>query len=32
MQQAIVLKDLEIKDGKFITPDGIDVAEIYAKK
>ena len=26
------LKDLEIKDGKFITPDGTDVAEIYAKK
>jgi len=26
------LKDLEIKDGKFITPDGIDVAEIYTKK
>ena len=26
------LKDLEIKDGKFITPDGTDVAEIYTKK
>ena len=26
------LKDLEIKDGKFMTPDGIDVAEIYTKK
>ena len=26
------LKDLEIKDGKFITPDGTDVGEIYAKK
>ena len=26
------LKDLEIKDGKFITPDGTDVSEIYAKK
>ena len=26
------LKDLEIKDGKFLTPDGIDVAEIYAKR
>ena len=26
------LKDLEIKDGKFITPDGTDIAEIYAKK
>lgn len=26
------LKDLEIKDGKFITPDGIDIAEIYTKK
>lgn len=26
------LKDLEIKDGKFITPNGTDVAEIYAKK
>ena len=25
-------KDLEIKDGKFMTPDGIDVAEIYTKK
>jgi len=26
------LKDLEIKDGKFITSDGTDVGEIYAKK
>ncbi len=26
------LKDLEIKDGKFLTPDGTDVAEIYTKK
>ena len=26
------LKDLEIKDGKFITPDGTNLAEIYAKK
>ena len=26
------LKDLEIKDGKFVTPDGTDVAEIYTKK
>ncbi|MFA6742358.1 MAG: DUF4885 family protein [Arcobacteraceae bacterium] len=26
------LKDLEIKDGKFMTPDGTDIAEIYAKK
>ena len=26
------LKDLEIKDGKFITPDGTDIVEIYAKK
>ena len=26
------LKDLEIKDGKFITADGTDIAEIYAKK
>ena len=26
------LKDLEIKDGKFITADGTDVAEIYTKK
>ena len=26
------LKDLEIKDGKFITADGTDVGEIYAKK
>lgn len=26
------LKDLEIKDGKFVTEDGIDVFEIYAKK
>ena len=26
------LKDLEIKDGKFITPDGTDVFQIYAKK
>ena len=26
------LKDLEIKDGKFITPDGTDIGEIYAKK
>ena len=26
------LKDLEIKDGKIITPDGTDVAEIYTKK
>ena len=26
------LKDLEIKDGKFITPDGTDIAQLYAKK
>ncbi len=26
------LKDLEIKDGKFVTENGIDVFEIYAKK
>lgn len=26
------LKDLEIKDGKFLTPDGTDVGDIYAKK
>lgn len=26
------LKDLEIKDGKFITPEGTDVFQIYAKK
>ncbi|QKF66024.1 DUF4885 domain-containing protein [Arcobacter venerupis] len=26
------LKDLEIKDGKFVTEDGTDVFEIYAKK
>lgn len=26
------LKDLEIKDGKFITSDGTDIAQLYAKK
>ena len=31
-ETGYTLKDLEIKDGKFITPDGTDIAEIYTKK